>query len=619
VVYDDIARRPNAVGRKAGPGCGNNALTRKPTSTKPASMQSQVIDMLNRKCAKLEAALAASEQLGKETTERCEQLAAIASSGAFPRPFITDKSRGSGRAPTNLFSSTVGVGYAEKDLSHTTFNHVNSVMATIRKLVGDDAVKALQLSDRIQQRARGQVGTCNANDRKYFGMCIGVFNSIKSFLQELSSQYNTKAPNDVRRVMQTVVTALMSNFDKTSHCYLASHLELDHSWLPAGKARALTFYEEGLIDSIAESREARHNHRIPDIWKRFAHGHWLANCRAGEKMRDKLRNPKDRSDKELYTIHYRENTIVELHEDCLKEGLNKWPVLGITPDDFLVFPDDEWEDLRARSGFQMSQRIYRDCKPFQIKIASRDQCLCIWHLRFEYLVEGLYNFWKERREAAKTKCDCPHLKTGTALRHHCNCPRANGVTTDKITCVRQQCRNCKDLKRLNPCDKCLVAFGVSEQSEHTIKYQIYGKREYTKKKGRAAVDPDFTLFESRQTGNVGTKPDFVLVESHYDEFIDYLSGYWPIYIAHHDLSKHQDADWERQRQWFPRGTFVSTQDYSENYHHEAKKEYQSAYFVEIGSTVYGMAIRVHLADIGTEADLAARGLAPVISDVHRAC
>lgn len=64
---------------------------------------------------------------------------------------------------------------------------------------------------------------------------------------------------------------------------------------------------------------------------------------------------------------------------------------------------------------------------------------------------------------------------------------------------------------------------------------------------------------------------------------------------------------------------MSTQDYSENYHHEAKKEYQSAYFVEIGSTVYGMVIRVHLADIGTEADLAARGLAPVISDVHRAC
>jgi hypothetical protein len=118
------------------------------------------------------------------------------------------------------------------------------------------------------------------------------------------------------------------------------------------------------------------------------------------------------------------------------------------------------------------------------------------------------------------------------------------------------------------CDKYLVAFN---SDDHKVQYQIYGKREYTKRKGRAAVDPDFTLFESRQSGNVGTKPDFVLVESHYEEFMDYLHEYWPIYIAHHDLSKHQVCDWEDQRCHFPRGTFVSTQDYSENYHHEAKR------------------------------------------------
>ena len=99
--------------------------------------------------------------------------------------------------------------------------------------------------------------------------------------------------------------------------------------------------------------------------------------------------------------------------------------------------------------------------------------------------------------------------------------------------------------------------------------------------------------------------------------MDYLHEYWPIYIAHHDLSKHQDCDWEDQRCHFPRGTFVSTQDYSENYHHEAKNEYQSAYFVEIGSTVYGMVIRVHLSDIGSEAVLKAQGLEPMMSDAER--
>ena len=114
-----------------------------------------------------------------------------------------------------------------------------------------------------------------------------------------------------------------------------------------------------------------------------------------------------------------------------------------------------------------------------------------------------------------------------------------------------------------------------------------------------------------------TKPDFVLVETPYGDFHDYLLEYWPIYIAHHDLSKHQDSDWELQRTHFPRGTFVSTLDFSENYHHEAKKEYQSAYFVEIGSTVYGMVIRVHLEDIGTEAELRARGMDPVVTDEER--
>ena len=104
------------------------------------------------------------------------------------------------------------------------------------------------------------------------------------------------------------------------------------------------------------------------------------------------------------------------------------------------------------------------------------------------------------------------------------------------------------------------------------------------------MDPDFTLHESRQTGRNETKPDFVLVESSHNELMDYLSEYWPIYIAHHNISKHQDRDFEDQRTHFPRGTFISTQNYSENYHHEARKEYQSAYFVEIGSTVYGMVL-----------------------------
>ena len=256
-------------------------------------------------------------------------------------------------------------------------------------------------------------------------------------------------------------------------------------------------------------------------------------------MRDKLRNPNDRSDEEVYTIHYRETTISTLHKDCVEQGTEKWPKMDPCSDDeYDVASTEEFFELvRVRQGFQVSYRVYSDCKPFQIRTAKRDQCLCIWHLRFEYLAEALYNYWKGRREAGKVECSCPHLKTGTALRHHCVCPRAADATTDKIECVRQACRNRRDLKRLQVCDKCLASF-----SGHNIAYQIYGKREYTRKKGRSAMDPDFTLFEARQSGSTETKPDFILVETPYADFADYLSEYWPVYIAHHDLSKHQDCD-----------------------------------------------------------------------------
>ena len=50
-------------------------------------------------------------------------------------------------------------------------------------------------------------------------------------------------------MMQTIVTAIMSHFDASSRRYLAEKLELDRSWLAAGKARAMRFYEEGLLDT----------------------------------------------------------------------------------------------------------------------------------------------------------------------------------------------------------------------------------------------------------------------------------------------------------------------------------------------------------------------------------
>jgi hypothetical protein len=184
-----------------------------------------------------------------------QQIKAVIADVLHPNLCLTRTDKG-GRsaAAASKQGAVIGTGYSKTELSSTIFNHVNKVMECVHKLVGDDAVKAPQLSDRVQQRARGTINDESIHDKKYTKMCVGVFESVKSFLHELSSRYKTKAPNDVRHVMQTVITALMSHFDVTSHRYLARKLDIDRKWLVDGAARALTFYEEGLLDSIAESR-----------------------------------------------------------------------------------------------------------------------------------------------------------------------------------------------------------------------------------------------------------------------------------------------------------------------------------------------------------------------------
>ena len=60
---------------------------------------------------------------------------------------------------------------------------MNAVMANVHGLVGGDPVKALQLSDRLQQHARGQVAhdSASAHDQKHIGMCVNVSDSLKHF------------------------------------------------------------------------------------------------------------------------------------------------------------------------------------------------------------------------------------------------------------------------------------------------------------------------------------------------------------------------------------------------------------------------------------------------------
>lgn len=188
--YDDTQRRPWMIGRAPGPG---RTVAARSEPIKPASLDRQLVELLSTKCSKLEEALSSSQKHANRLQESCEQLASVLANQAFPKSTADQSHHSTPANAENLFRDAVGVGYSDVELSRTIFNHINTVMALVRKVVGEDAIKALQLCDRLQLRARGQVTSADVNDPKYAAMCINVFESIKIFLKDLSGSYKTKA------------------------------------------------------------------------------------------------------------------------------------------------------------------------------------------------------------------------------------------------------------------------------------------------------------------------------------------------------------------------------------------------------------------------------------------
>ena len=96
--YDDTTRKSN--GRAAGPGRGGLAKS----TTKPTSMERQMLDILSKKCDRLSSKLIASESQVERLEERCQRLSGVIANEAFPEPFTTDRDKG-GCSASNAFPS----------------------------------------------------------------------------------------------------------------------------------------------------------------------------------------------------------------------------------------------------------------------------------------------------------------------------------------------------------------------------------------------------------------------------------------------------------------------------------------------------------------------------------
>ena len=162
-------------------------------------------------------------------------------------------------------------------------------------------------------------------------------------------------------------------------------------------------------------------------------------------------------------------------------------------------------------------RYTKKARPFFVKPAGREVCVCIYHLRFDIFVETIYNYVKRLRGDLK-QCSCQHVnhKSPIDFRRGHVCQRTTSERYDDVPCVVNKCEHCKDLRMFTLC-KCSAAHGLPN-----IKAQVWEKFDYTLK-----------------DGTVKQKRDFVPRELEYTAWEKLFRAYWPKFALHHDVGKWQ--------------------------------------------------------------------------------
>jgi hypothetical protein len=193
--------------------------------------------------------------------------------------------------------------------------------------------------------------------------------------------------------------------------------------------------------------------------------------RYSERAKDKIRDPANRTSKETFRIGWLEARIGDVYEAMKKAGKTEW------------------------SDFHMSQTVFSELRPFYIKDATRETCMCIYHMRFDEMYSGLSKYRRKQRELKITNCSCCVPRNGDEFRKALICPRvspesegsAASVTStdgspvavaasvaehgsssnkmfsyDNLACVLQECEKCKDLALLTSGPAALCAAELGE-------------------------------------------------------------------------------------------------------------------------------------------------------------
>lgn len=194
---------------------------------------------------------------------------------------------------------------------------------------------------------------------------------------------------------------------RTSAKEIGDHLGLDFRMIKACSHRFEELKADGAWEQLYDDRTRPRSDKLDQAWHDFALQYWtdpnLGLVRASEVARDTMRNPNDRSDKHQYRKHYLQKTVGDGHTEMLAAGKSTYGSL-----------------------FRLSLTRFSDLRPFYVKDATRDTCVCVYHMRWHEFADGLRNYRKTLRTHKISACKCTWAPNERALRKQLVCPRDDG-------------------------------------------------------------------------------------------------------------------------------------------------------------------------------------------------
>jgi hypothetical protein len=471
----------------------------------------------------------------------------------------------------------IGVGYSEPQRRDLIYRHLQKLLDLARKVTHGDATKAKQLIDLMHARVhageqRVQSGMDAAREKNN-RLNKGIMLSLSDFVHRLhDAGGNGRYPEKIRQAMTVVATSVSqaAMYARVPVKDVANALGLNARLVSECKARFDALSNDGEWELLFDDRGAVRSDELPEEWVKFALNYWtdedLGFVRRSEKMSDAIRDPNNRKDpkKRLYTLEAR---IGDMYESMKAAGLRKFG-----------------------ADFHLGMTKFRELRPFYVKDATRETCMCIYHLRWQQYCDALLKYRTTCRQMKVSTCSCSFDGLNERfLRMALCCPKPSGEQKyDNVACVTNQCSECKDCKRLTHsacglCDDELRDIGSTEGTAIGIKYEQYTKIEYIDRHGATKVKKDFRTSEAVPIS----------------QFVSEVRGYWPKFIAHHNDAKWLDEDWTAMKKQLPRGSVVAVMDFSENYAHEPRYEHQSKYFSQTQSTILPVVLRFRIEDMVT--------------------